>query len=237
MTTCSPREEALPVSAAPKATQVTVYVDSTICEVHGKAKHGAAYGHTSVLGYHPLLAVRDDTGEIVHCRMRSGSSLRGHSRFVAETLARLRRLAPEAKVTLRADAGFFSYDMLDTLKHHKASYSLTAARNSRVNSAIGAIDEDAWQQISYTRSGEAQVAQTAITTGRRDRNGPRTLRLGGWCAIEVAGGLGGSSRCEDASQRRGGHPARPHVTGGTRLRAHRRVWWCPSTDSGSSTDP
>ncbi len=49
--------------------------------------------HTGALGYHPLVAVRDDTGEIVHCRMRSASSQRGHLRFVAETLARLGRLA------------------------------------------------------------------------------------------------------------------------------------------------
>ena len=27
-------------------------LDSTVCQVCGKAKHGAAYGHTGVLGYH-----------------------------------------------------------------------------------------------------------------------------------------------------------------------------------------
>jgi hypothetical protein len=32
---------------------VTIDRDSTICEVHGKAKHGAAYGYTKVFGYHP----------------------------------------------------------------------------------------------------------------------------------------------------------------------------------------
>ena len=49
---------------------------------YGKAKGGAAYGYTQVLGYHRLLAVRDDTGEIVHTRMRSGSSQHGQSHFV-----------------------------------------------------------------------------------------------------------------------------------------------------------
>ena len=59
-------------------------VDSTVCEVHGKStSSGAAYGHTKVLGYHPLVAVRDDTGEFIHSRMRSGSSQRGHGRFVS----------------------------------------------------------------------------------------------------------------------------------------------------------
>ena len=41
-------------------------------------EHGAAYGHTKVLGYHPLVAVRSDTGEVLHSRMRSGSSQRGN---------------------------------------------------------------------------------------------------------------------------------------------------------------
>ena len=50
------------VGAAPQVTEMTVDVDSTVCEVHGKSKGGAAYGHTKVLGYHPLVAVRDDTG-------------------------------------------------------------------------------------------------------------------------------------------------------------------------------
>ena len=60
------------------------------------------------LGYHPLVAVRADTGEVLHSRMRSGSSQRGHEHFARETLARVRRLAADASVTVRADSGFFS---------------------------------------------------------------------------------------------------------------------------------
>ena len=85
--------------------RMTLDLDSTVCEVHGRDKHGTAYGHTKVLGYHPLVAVRDDTGEFIHSRMRSGSSQRGHMRFVSETLARLRRLAPDAKVTVAPTPG------------------------------------------------------------------------------------------------------------------------------------
>ena len=95
--------------AAPDAGEMTVDLDSTVCEVCGKAKHGAAYVHAKVLGYHPLVAVRSDTGEVLHSRLRSGSSQRGNVHFARETLA---RLAADATVTVRADAGFFSYDMI-----------------------------------------------------------------------------------------------------------------------------
>ena len=42
--------------AGPGAAAMTIDMDSTICEVYGKNKQGAAYGYTHVLGYHPLLA-------------------------------------------------------------------------------------------------------------------------------------------------------------------------------------
>ena len=157
--------------------EMTVDLDSTVCEAFGKSKHGAAYGHTGVLGYHPLAAVRDDTGEVVHARMRSGSSQRGHLRFAAETLARLARLAPAAAVTVRADAGFFSYEMVDRLRARGARYSITVPHNAKVKAAIAGIDDNDWASIAYTDSGEAQVAETTITTGRRDSQGPRRLRL------------------------------------------------------------
>jgi len=56
-------ERAWKLGAGPAGT-LTIDVDSTICEVHGYAKQGAAYGYTRVLGYHPLLATRADTGEV-----------------------------------------------------------------------------------------------------------------------------------------------------------------------------
>ena len=160
------------------ASQVTIDVDSTVCEVHGKAKQGAACGHTDKLGYHPLVAVRDDTGEVVHSRMRSGASQRGHGRFFAETLARVRRLAPEAGVTVRADAGFFSYDLIDAIEAKAASWSITVPQNDKVKAAIETIADNAWQDIEYPRGGQAQVAETTIGTGPRSRSKqPRTIRL------------------------------------------------------------
>ena len=44
------------LGAGPGTDPVVIDLDSTICEVHGKAKQGAAYGYTKRLGYHPLLA-------------------------------------------------------------------------------------------------------------------------------------------------------------------------------------
>ena len=73
-------------------------IDSTIFEVIGKAKQGAGYGYTRKLGYHPILATRADTGEIVHVPMRKGSAntQRGARRFIDELVARVRRAGATA---------------------------------------------------------------------------------------------------------------------------------------------
>jgi hypothetical protein len=65
------------LGAGPGDGAMTIDVDSTICEVHGIHKQGAAYGYTKVLGYHPLVATRAETGEVLHARLRKGSSQRG----------------------------------------------------------------------------------------------------------------------------------------------------------------
>jgi hypothetical protein len=58
--------------AGPGDGPITMDLDSTVCEVHGYHKQGAAYSYTHTLGYHPLLATRADTGEVLHARQRTG---------------------------------------------------------------------------------------------------------------------------------------------------------------------
>jgi Transposase DDE domain group 1 len=60
--------------AGPGAGPLVIDVDSTVCPVDGKQKHGAGFGYTKVLGYHPLLATRADSGEVLHARMRKGAA-------------------------------------------------------------------------------------------------------------------------------------------------------------------
>ena len=161
--------------AGPGAAPMVIDMDSTICEVHGSAKHGAAYGYTKVLGYHPLLAVRADTGEVLHARLRKGSSQRGHHRFVEELIPRVRRAGASGPLTLRTDAGFWSYKLIDTLNRLGVAWSITVRINPAIREAIDTIDEKAWTTILYPAGGEAQVAETIYVTGVGRRQ--RRLRL------------------------------------------------------------
>jgi hypothetical protein len=167
--------------AGPGAGPLTIDVDSTVCEVHGDAKQGAAYGYTRQLGYHPLLASRADTGEVVHTRMRSGraASGRGAERFVNETVGRVRRAGAAGPLLLRADAGFWSAKVIAACRRHHLRFSITVGQVATVKAAIAAISEDAWTDIDYPDGGRAQVAATTLPGPAGGRLIVRRTRLVG----------------------------------------------------------
>jgi hypothetical protein len=148
--------------AGPDDGPLTVDVDSTICEVHGYHKQGACYGYTHRLGYHPLLATRADTGEVLHARLRKGSAntARGIVRFVDELVARCRRAGASGELTVRMDSGFWSAKLIKRLRRHRVCYSITVRQTKTVRAAIAAIPEAAWAPIAYQPDGVAQVAET-----------------------------------------------------------------------------
>lgn len=165
------------LGAGPGDGPLVIDLDSTVTEVHGHAKGGAAYGYTRQLGYHPLLATRADTGEVLFSRLRKGSagSGRGVARFVDELVAVLGRAGATGPMTVRADAGFWSWKLIDRLDAHGICWSITVTRQAAITRAIEAIPEAAWVDIDYTLGGKAQVAETTYTTSTR--GGRRQVRL------------------------------------------------------------
>lgn len=162
-------ERAWRLGVGPGRARLVVDVDSTICEVEGKKKQGAAYGYTKVLGYHPILASRADTGEILHARMRKGSAntARGARRFIDEVVARLRRAGATGEIVMRFDSGFWAKDTIAGLGRLGVSYTMTVRTNTKaVAKVIAQIADDAWVDIAYTPDGQAQVAETEYW-GRR----------------------------------------------------------------------
>jgi hypothetical protein len=150
--------------AGPGNGPMTMDLDSTVCEVYGHHKSGAAYGYTRVLGYHPLLATRADTGEVLHARQRTGraASGRGAERFVNELAGRVRRAGASGELTLRADSGFWAAKVLAACRRHGIRFSVTVRQTKTVAAAIGAIPEDGWVDIDYPDGGVAQVAETTL---------------------------------------------------------------------------
>jgi Transposase DDE domain group 1 len=157
------------MGAGPGPARLVIDVDSTICEVAGKSKAGAAFGYTKVLGYHPLLASRADTGEVLHARMRKGSAntQRGAVRLIDELVARVRRAGATGEIVMRFDSGFWSNDTIASLGRLDVRYTMAVRTSNKGQAkAIAAISEDAWVDIDYTPDGQAQVAECTYN-GRR----------------------------------------------------------------------
>jgi hypothetical protein len=157
------------MGAGPGSGRLVIDVDSTICKVAGKHKQGAGFGYTKVLGYHPLLATRADTGEVLHARMRKGSAntSRGVRRFIEELIARLRRAGASGELVLRCDSGFWSNDTIATLSRLGVRYTMAVRTgNVAVAKVIAAIDEESWKPIEYTTDGIAEVAETTYKDRR-----------------------------------------------------------------------
>ncbi len=159
-------------------------LDSTHRQVYGYAKQGAAVGrHKGRKTLHPLIATISTPiarPVVAGIRLRKGKSadVRGAARFLAETLAVVRVIAPAATVVVHADSKFYTADIASTAARYRAHVSLSTGANPSVNAAVAAIAEQAWTAITYpdafldTDTGElisdAQVAAVSYTafTGR-----------------------------------------------------------------------
>ena len=155
--------------AGPGGERLVVDVDSFVGEVHGYKKQGASFGYTKQRGYHPILASRADTGEVLHVRLRKGSAntQRGILRFTDELIARVERAGATGAKLLRADSGFWNHKLFVRLEKAGWAYSIGVRMTKPVTEIVEQIPEAAWTTIDdYPDTGQAQIAETTLG-GRR----------------------------------------------------------------------
>ena len=168
--------------AGPGDGRLTVDVDSFVGEVFGPAKQGAAFGYTRKRGYHPIVASRAETGEVLHIRLRKGSAntSRGMLRFCDELIARVERAGAVGPKLLRADSGFWSGKVFARLARAGWSYSIGVRLQPHVRAAIEQIDEAAWQTLAdYPPTSIAEIAETLLGDQRLIIRRVRTLNAQG----------------------------------------------------------
>jgi hypothetical protein len=151
--------------AGPGDERLVVDIDSFVGEVYGYDKQGAGYGYTHKLGYHPIIATRAGTGEVLHIRARTGSAntARGALRFVEELIARVDRVGATGEKLLRADSGFWNIKIMTRLQAAGWSYSIGIRQQPQIKAVIAQIPEQDWQILEdYPERGEAQIAETML---------------------------------------------------------------------------
>jgi Transposase DDE domain group 1 len=153
----------------PGELPLVIDIDSFVGEVYGDQKQGASYGYTRQLGYHPILAVRSDTGEVLHVRNRKGkaNTQRGASRFVDELLARVRRAGHTGLIIIRADSGFENHKVMRALDRQGVEFSIGVKQSKTIRALIDQIPETDWVTVTdYPDTGEAQIAETRLGSWR-----------------------------------------------------------------------
>jgi hypothetical protein len=168
--------------AGPGARRLIVDVDSFVGEVFGHAKQGATFGYTRQRGYHPIIASRADTGEVLHIRLRKGAAntSRGMLRFCDELIARVERAGATGPKLLRADSGFWAHKTFARLARAGWQYSIGVRLQPHVRAAIEQIEETAWQTLAdYPPTSIAQIAETVLGDQRLIVRRVRTLNAQG----------------------------------------------------------
>src|SRR5436305_59365 len=152
--------------------RLVIDIDSFVGEVHGYQKQGASYGYTKQLGYHPLVATRGGTGEVIHIRNRKGkaNTQRGNPRFVAELLARVRRAGATGTILIRADTGFENHKLCKTFDARGVEFSIGVKQRKPIRALIDLIPDADWITLKdYPEGGEAQIAETTAPWLAADR--------------------------------------------------------------------
>ena len=104
--------------AGPGDGPLTIDLDSTICETRGLAKEGTCcHDYTGQRAYHLLLAIPACTGDVLIARLREGRAItdRGAAHFLRETLGRVRYAGATGQFTVRADSGFYTHFIVETI--------------------------------------------------------------------------------------------------------------------------
>jgi hypothetical protein len=157
------------MGAGPGAERLVIDIDSFLGEAKGRQKQGASRGYTGVRGYHPLLATRAGTGEVLHARARKGAanSARGALRFCEELIARVRRAGGAGEILIRADSAFHSNKVIAYLEAKGCLYSIAVKQHKPIAERIASIPDSAWQPVAdYPETGICELAETTYG-GRR----------------------------------------------------------------------
>ena len=140
------------------AAPVTLDFDSTLVEVYGRRKPGAARAYTGQLAYQPLLGVWAERGRVLAGELLSGSD----STRRDDTIALVRRAigllpAGHGPVAARFDSGFYRVDLLRQLRRRGVSFSISLPRSGAMWKALATIAESGWREaIDFP---DAEVAE------------------------------------------------------------------------------
>jgi Transposase DDE domain group 1 len=124
----------------------TIDLDSSIYEQASTRKQGSDKAYNGEIGYHPLLAVWAEEGELLFSHLRRGSAhtWRNVLWFLGETF---KRVPAQAALALRADSGFYSKEVVQWCEAQHVRFSITADQTAPLLALIAALPDRCWTNL------------------------------------------------------------------------------------------
>ena len=152
-----------PPPPPPPPQPITIHPHSTICEIHSHHKQRAAFPHSHMRCYHPLLPTRPHTPDILHLPQPPPytNTARHAELFLNQLPTPLRHPPPSPALLLRPDSPFSSKHLIHASQRHSILFSIPVPHTKPIPRPIPAIPERASQTIHYPPCRETHVPQTA----------------------------------------------------------------------------
>ncbi|WZX99156.1 IS1380 family transposase [Bacillus sp. FSL W7-1360] len=124
--------------------QITIDLDSTYFQTHGKQENRGYSGHYKTTGYHPLLAFDGETGLCLGAINRPGQEYtsNGASAMCANIIDQARKKLPRVNMLVRGDSGFAMPDLYDFCEARSVDYVIRLKANSVLHDQAEALRPD-----------------------------------------------------------------------------------------------
>ena len=142
---------------------VTFDLDATETKVYGGRKRGAGRSRHGHLAYNSYIVTWAERGRALTSELKGGNQARIKARESGRMLGRAERLLPEehGQITVRADNGFYSVELMSDCRKRNMRFSFSATRTSVMWQKLAEIAEDAWTEATCMHG--AQVAELRFT--------------------------------------------------------------------------
>lgn len=176
----------------------TLDLDSSVFPRRGHqqgAERGYNPGRRGARSHHPLLAVLAESHFVLHAWLRPGktTALSGAVEFLREAMGRLRAAGRRVR-TVRADAGFYSHELMSELEGQGIGYLIIARQTAPIIRACAGIEQwtstgaDSEQSFGEFRAAVGNwksprrfvVLRRPARAEDRERGTPWLLLVRGW---------------------------------------------------------
>lgn len=133
---------------------IVIDVDTTDDPTHGSQQLSFFHGYYQQHMYHPLLVFDGKTGFPLAAVLRPGNAhaSRGAVKLLKRLIRRLRRAYPEAKILLRADAGFAIPALYRFCEKRHLFYTIGLITNPRLRQPVAALLAEAKDDFHKTQT-------------------------------------------------------------------------------------